>query len=125
MFKKEFSDEVRNKTREEFWSFDYKQRRLWIAQQDVQQVDKKRPRKKTRHTYSQAYMLKTMNKDDVLINFSRPVCKTFFLSTLEYMADQVITSLTKCGNADGRDGHINNKLSDTISGITYSPIILV
>ena len=42
--KKEFSDEVRNKIHEEFWSFDYQQRRLWIAQH-VQQVDKKRPRK--------------------------------------------------------------------------------
>ena len=73
---------------DQYWNMDYNSRRAWIYS-SVKKGGKKRPRVQTtgkyQRTCSRVYKLHTENGDEHF------VCKLFFLNTLGYTSDKIIT----------------------------------
>ena len=87
----EISVERRKDIYERYWEMDYDSQRLWISGK-ITLLETKRRRKSTdkakiRRKCSRSYMLPKNNTDNVT------VCKGYFLSTLGYKSDKVLTYL--------------------------------
>lgn len=110
-------EERRKDINNQFWKLDYNKRRMWIKN-NVKLIPTKRPRLDSRgdvtRNTSRLYFM--MDEEDV----DHQVCKVFFLRTLGYTSDKIITvTLQSCDQGsimpanDRRGKHEPaNKLSD-------------
>ena len=117
------NEERRNQLHEEFWSLEYNLRKMWISRH-VEQYPVKRRRK------SQSIKVRSNSRSYKLHsdNSAVQVCKNFFLSTLGFASDQVITTSLKSPTfkEDERGRHVpSHKLKDSVvEAIKMSHILL-